>query len=57
MKVSEIPEEVVELFNELASKTHRRDGYALQALAKILTKYDEIKQQPESSWEVTDGYY
>lgn len=41
MEVSEIPDEVVQLFNQVAGKVHRADGLALRSLAQILTMYDE----------------
>lgn len=45
MKPEDIPQELVDILNERAGKIHKRDGYAIEALAEILTRYDEMKAQ------------
>lgn len=43
VNVAEIPQELIDILNERAGKVHRPEGNAIQTLAEILTKYDEIK--------------
>ncbi len=48
MTPEEIPQEVMDLFNTLAGKIHRRHGETVAGLAEILTLYDEIRETSSS---------
>lgn len=43
MTPEEIPQELVDLLDGFAGKTHSRQGSVLAALAAILTRYDELE--------------
>ena len=43
MTPQEIPQELVDILDADAGKKHSRDGHVLKTLAKILTRYDEIR--------------
>jgi hypothetical protein len=40
----EVPQELVDLLDERAGKTHSRKGSVLATLAEILTRYDELRE-------------
>lgn len=45
MTPEEIPQELIDILDAKAGKKHSRDGYVVEALAEILTKYDELKRR------------
>jgi hypothetical protein len=43
MKVEDIPQELVDMLDQDAGKQHGRQGPVLASLARILTRYDEMR--------------
>lgn len=43
MTPEEIPDELVQMLDEAAGKEHSRQGPVLTTLARILTRYEEIR--------------
>jgi hypothetical protein len=41
----EIPPELKEILDQRAGKIHSQGGRVMQALAEILTKYEELRQE------------
>lgn len=44
MTGEEIPQELIDMLDGLAGKKHGREGRVVAALARILTRYDELKE-------------
>jgi hypothetical protein len=45
MTPQEIPAELLRILDERAGKVHRRTGPVVDALAEILTRYDELRAE------------
>lgn len=43
MTPDDIDQELIDILDELAGKKHSRNGQVVNALAKILTRYEELK--------------
>lgn len=43
MRVEEIPQELVDMLDHDAGRQHNRQGSVLASLARILTRYDEMR--------------
>jgi hypothetical protein len=43
MMSDEIPQELLDILDTDAGKTHSRQGSVVETLAKILTRYDELR--------------
>jgi len=48
MTPDEIPQELVDLLDRRAGRLHRRGGTVLSTLAEILTRYDELREEPKA---------
>lgn len=44
MTPEEIPQDIIDILDDMAGKKHSREGKVVACLAEILTKYDEIKE-------------
>jgi len=49
VKPSEIPSELLDILDEAAGKKHSREGRVVQTLAKILTRYEELRRPDDRS--------
>lgn len=47
MQTWQIPQTLIDILDKEAGKMHSREGVVLVTLAKILTKYDQIRNCPE----------
>ncbi len=47
MTPDEIPQELIDILDTAAGRTHSRDGSVLRTLAQILTRYDQIRAAAE----------
>lgn len=45
----EIPQQLIDILDARAGKLHSREGAVVACLAEILTAWEEIRQQQESS--------
>jgi len=43
VKAEEVPQELIDILDKRAGKTHSRTGVVVECLAEILTRYDEIR--------------
>lgn len=43
MTPDEVPQELIDILDRHAGKTHSRKGVVVAALAEILTRYDEMR--------------
>lgn len=47
MQTWEIPQELIDILDKEAGRKHSREGTVLMTLARILTRYDQLKSCPE----------
>lgn len=50
MTSDEIPQELCDILDEAAGKKHSRNGKVMTTLARILTRYDEIRNDASRIW-------
>jgi len=44
MTSDEVPQELIDILDKAAGKTHSRTGQVVTCLAEILTRYEEMRQ-------------